>query len=243
MTGVALVAAKGSPGVTTLACAMVLARAGQGAVLIEADAHGGDLALIHGVSQSPGLAELAARAKRPDPGGGDLLAAYIRPLAGGMLPSVPAPVDGAAVRAALNVLADHPGLLEPADTARTLIFDLGQAEPDGPAWTWLGVCERVLLVARTDLTGLAHAKTLAERLREDGVAAALALIDTGPYPPAEAEQVLGLPLAGLVPWNPKQAHAITDVQTVRAAGSSRLAQRAGELSDAVTEYRQEVPVP
>lgn len=243
MSSVALVAAKGSPGVTTLACAMVLARAEQGAVLIEADQHGGDLALLHGVSQSPGLAELAARAKRPDPATGDRLTGYIRPLAGGMLPTGPAPVDGAAVRAALNVLADHPGLLEPADTARTLIFDLGRVEPDSPGWMWLTACERALLVARTDLTGLAHAKTLAERLRVDGAAAALALIDTGPYPPVEAEQVLGVPLAGLVPYHPKQARALTDIEAVRAARSSHLAARAGELFDTVTQHRQEVPVP
>jgi Mrp family chromosome partitioning ATPase len=242
VSGVALLAAKGSPGVTTLACAMVLARAEQGAVLIEADEHGGDLALIHGVSQSPGLAQLAARAKRPDPGGRDLLAAYIRPLADGMLPSVPAPVDGAAVRAALNVLADHPGLLESAGSGRTLIFDLGRVEPDGPGWVWLAACERVLLVARTDLTALAHAQGLAERLRTDEIAAALVLIDTGPYPPGEAEQVLGLPLAGIVPFHPKQARALTDVQAIRAAASSRLATRVGELFDTATEHRQEVLV-
>jgi Mrp family chromosome partitioning ATPase len=242
MTSVALLAAKGSPGVTTLASAMVLARAEHGAVLIEADQHGGDLALVHAVPQSPGLAELAARAKRADPGTGDLLAAYIRPLAGGMLPTVPAPVDGAAVRAALNVLADHPGLLEPADTSRTLVFDLGRAEPDSPGWMWLTACDLALLVARTDLTALAHAKTLAERLREVGTAAALALIDTGPYPPAEAEEALGLPLVGLVPFHPKQARALTDLQAVRATASGRLAIHAGELFDAVTQDRQEVAV-
>lgn len=243
MTGIALLAGKGSPGVSTLACAMVLTRAQHGAVLVEADQHGGDLALLHGVPQSPGLAELAARAKRPDPGGGDLLAAYIRPLADGMLPSVPAPVDGAAVRAALNVLADHPGLLEPPDSARTLIFDLGRADPDGPGWMWLAACERVLLVARTDLTGLAHAQALAERLRAEDTPAALVLIDTGPYPPGEAEQVLGLPLAGVIPFHPKQARALTDVQAIRTAATSRLATRAGELFDTATEHRQEVPVP
>ena len=242
MSAIALLAAKGSPGATTLGCAMVLARTERGAVLVEADQHGGDLALVHGVSQSPGLAELAARAKRPDPGG-DVLAAYIRPLAGGMLPTVLAPVDGAAVRAALNVLADRPGLLDPADTARTLIFDLGRAEPDSPGWMWLTVCDRTLLVARTGLTGLAHAKTLAERLREDRIDAALALIDTGPYPPTEAQDVLGLPLAGLLPFHPKQAQALTDPQTVRAAAPGRLAQRAGELFDTATRPRQEVPVP
>lgn len=240
MTSVALLAAKGSPGVTTLGCAMVLARASSGAVLVEADQHGGDLALLHGVSQSPGLAELAARAKRPDPGSGDLLTPYIRPLAGGTLPAVLAPIDGQAVRAALNVLADHPGLLEPAD--RTLVFDLGRADPDSPGWMWLTACDHVLLVARTDLTGLAHAKSLTERLRDQGVRAALVLIESGPYPPAEAQEVLGLPLMGLLPFHPKHARALTDLEAVHAAASSRLAERAGQLLDALVHQRQEVPV-
>jgi len=241
VTSVALFAAKGSPGVTTLGCAMVLARASTGAVLVEADQHGGDLALLHGVSQSPGLADLAARAKRADPGSSDLLAAYIRPLAAGALPAVLAPVDGAAVRAALNVLADHPGLLEPAD--RTLIFDLGRADPDSPRWMWLTACDRVLLVARTDLAGLAHAKSLVERLREQGARAALALIESGPYPPAEAQEVLGLPLMGLLPFHPKHASALTDLEKVRAAASGRLTERAGQLLDTLVQQTQEVPVP
>jgi MinD-like ATPase involved in chromosome partitioning or flagellar assembly len=242
VTTVALVAAKGSPGVTTLACAMALARAGRGAVLVEADARGGDLALIHGVSQSPGLAELAARARRAAPDTG-LLQPYVRALAGGALAAVLAPVDGAAVHAALEVLADRPGLLAPAQTGRTLVFDLGRAEPDSPGWMWLTACDRVLLVARTDLTGLAHAATLAERLRQDGDHAALALIDTGPYPPAEAEAVLGLPIAGLLPFHPKHARALTDPAAARAAGTGRLATRAGELFDALTTQRQELPIP
>ena len=235
MTRVALLAAKGSPGVSTLGCAMVLARAAHEAVLVEADQHGGDLALLHGVPQSPGLAELAARSKRPDPGG-DLLAPYIRPLAGGALPAVLAPVEGAAVRAALSVLADRPGLLDPPD--RTLIFDLGRFDPDSPGWMWLTACEHVLLLARTDLTGLAHAKSVADQLREDGVRAALALIEAGPYPPAEAQQVLGLPLAGVLPFHPKGARALGDPQAVRASGSGRLATGAGRLLDALQHQYQ-----
>ena len=240
MTTIALLAAKGSPGVSTLASAMVLARGHSGAVLIEADQHGGDLALLHGVSQSPGLAELAARARRTN-SGEDLLAPYIRALAGGAVPTVPAPVDGQAVRAALNMLADHPGLLEAAGADRTLVFDLGRAEPDSPGWMWLTTCDRVLLVARTDLTGLAHAKNLAERLRECEARAALALIDTGPYPTAEAQDVLGLPLTAVLPFHPKQARTLTDPNTMRSAARGRLATRAGQILDAARE-RRKVPV-
>jgi hypothetical protein len=242
MTSLALVAAKGSPGVTTLACAMVLARARRGAVLVEANQHGGDLALLHGVSQFPGLTELAARTMRTGPGTPDLLTPYIRPLIGGLLPAVLAPVDGAAVRAALDVLADRADLLVPERATPTLVFDLGQVEPNSPGWMWLTVCDQVLVVSRTDLTRLAHTQVLANRLRAVDVHAALALIDTGPYPPGEAEQALHLPLAGVVPFHPKQARTLIDPN---AAGPprGRLTARAGEVFDAVTQHRKEVPVP
>ena len=241
MSSVALLAAKGSPGVSTLAVAMVLARAGGGAVLVEADTAGGDLALLHGVSQSPGLAELAARAKRPGPDT-DLLAPYVRPLAGGALPVVPAPVDGAAVRAALNVLADRNELLGAREAHRTLVFDLGRAEPDSPGWMWATACDRVLLVCRRDLTGLAHAAHLGERLRESGARATLALIDTGPYQSAEAEEALGLPAVAIVPWNPKQARALADPVAIRAAATCRLVTAAGDALDALDHQPAEVAV-
>lgn len=241
MTRVALLAAKGSPGVSTLGCAMVLARATHGAVLVEADQHGGDLALLHGAPQSPGLAELAARAKRSDADGSDVLAGYIRPLAGGALPVVLAPVEGVAVCAALSVLADHPRLPDPPD--RILVSDLGRADPGSPGWRWLTTCEHVLLLARTDLTGLAHAKSVADRLREDQAPAALALIDAGPYPPAEAQQVLGLPLAGVLPFHPKAARALADPHAARAAGSGRLAAGAGGLLDTLVHQHQQREVP
>lgn len=243
MSSVALVAAKGSPGVTTLAVAMVLARAERGAVLIEADTAGGDLALVHGVSQSPGLAELAARAKRPGPNTSDLLAPYIRALAGGALPVVPAPVDGQSVRAALSVLADRDELLRAGDAPQSLVFDLGRAEPDGPGWMWATACDRVLLVTRRDLTGLAHAVHLAEQLRESDARAALVLIDAGPYPSAEAEAAVGLPSAGIVPWNPKQARALADSAAIRAAATSRLVTAAGEVFDALEHQSMEVTAP
>ena len=232
MTSVALLAAKGSPGVSTLAAAMVLARAEHGAVLVEADTGGGDLALLHGVSQSPGLAQLAARAKRPGPDA-DLLAPYIRPLAGGALPVVPAPVDGAAVRAALNVLADRDELLGAGGAHRTLVFDLGRVEPDSPGWMWATACDHVLLVSRRDLTGLGHSAALAERLREAEARAALVLIDSGPYTSAEAHEVLGLPGAGIVPWDPKQARALADPAAIHAAGTCRLETAAGGVLDAL----------
>lgn len=240
MTAVALLAAKGSPGVTTLATAMVLARAGQGAALIEADRAGGDLALLHAVPQSPGLAELAARARRAAPEE-DLLPRYLRPLADGALPTLLAPVDGAGAGTALDALSEHPQTLFAANGARTLVLDFGRTDPTGPADALLALCDALVLVTRGDLTALAHAQALARLLPELGRPARFALIDSGPYPAAQAEAALGLPCAGIVPFGPKHAARLGDPLQIGSAASARLVRAAGRLLDTVTPATRDAP--
>jgi len=239
VTALGLLAAKGSAGVTTLATAMVLARAAAGATLIEADRAGGDLALLHAVPQSPGLAELAARARRAAPEQ-DVLTGYLRPLAGGALPTLLAPVDSAGASAALDALSQHPRTLLAPDTARTLVLDLGRADPTGPARGLLALCDALVLVTLGDLTALAHAQALARLLPELGRPARFALIDSGPYPAAEAEAALGLPCAGILPFDPKHAARLRDPLQA-AAASTRLVRAAGHLLDTLTPAAHDAP--
>jgi MinD-like ATPase involved in chromosome partitioning or flagellar assembly len=232
---IGLLAAKGSPGVTTLATAMVLARSSSGAALIEADASGGDLALLHAVSQSPGLAELAARAQR----GGDsdkILTAYLRPLIAGGLPTLLAPVDAGAARAALDVLGRHPRTFLEPSAERTLVLDFGRAEHGSLPTSLLAVCDALLLVSRADLTCLAHAQALVHQLAQTHRPTGFVLIDTGPYPAAEAVEALGLPCAGTVPFAPKHAAWLRDPLYVDTAASSNLVQAAGQILDTVTAH-------
>ncbi len=224
MSTIALVSAKGAPGVSTLALAMALAA--PDAVLVEVDAAGGDLALRFGVAQSPGLAELAARAKRPD---GETTPAFIRPLASGALHAVPAPVDARGVCAALEVLATAPELLSRIAHDRQVVLDFGRAVVDGPGWALLESCDVALLVTRGDLPGLGHAQTLAGRLREGTPRSAFVLVDTGPYPRAEAEDALGLPCAGVIAFHPRQAARLADPGALDRAASSPLARAARDL--------------
>lgn len=233
MTTIGLLAAKGSPGVTTLATAMVLARGGTGTALVEADRSGGDLALLHAVPQSPGLAELAARARRAV-GGEDLLTAHLRPLAGGRLPTLLAPVDAAGASAALDLLADHARLLALPDPAHSLVIDLGRVDAAPPAAGWLRLCDVLVLVTRGELTGLAHTQALARSLPDPGQPFGFALIDTGPYPSTEVEAALGLPCLGVMPYSPKYAAWLRDPLNVAAAASSTFVRAAGVLFDTVT---------
>ena len=240
MTAIGLLAAKGSPGVTTLATAMVLNRAEKGTALIEADRAGGDLALLHAVPQSPGLAEMAARARRAAVEQ-DVLAGYLRLLAGGALPTLLAPVDGAGASAALDALGDHPQMLLAPDAARTLVLDLGRSDPTGPARGLLALCDTLVLVTRADLTALAHAQALARLLPELGRAARFALIDSGPYPAAEAEAALGLRCAGIIPFDPKHAARLRDPLQIATVVSAQLVRAAGQLLDTLTSTAHDAP--
>lgn len=200
MSVIGLFSVKGAPGVTTLAAAM--ASHASGAVLIEADAAGGDMALQLGIGQSPGLAQFAARARRaPEPGRG-LLDGLISPVEPGSFELVPEPVELQAASAALTALAAAPGALTEAGRDRALIVDLGRLAPHSPAFGLTQACDLLALVVRGDVASLGHAREstwLAEIPGRTG----FVLVDTGPYRAKEASEVLTLPCLGAVPFSRK----------------------------------------
>jgi hypothetical protein len=202
VSALGLCSAKGSPGVTYLATALASAGRAAGAVLVEADVAGGDLALAYASPQSPGLAQLAARARRtingPDP---ELLGDLVRDLAPGGPRAVTAPVGPRAAETAVALLAAHPDVLASAVESGPVIVDCGRVSgPSCAVWPLLASCDVVCLVVRGDVVSLGHAAVLAEVLRETSCLAVFALVDTGPYRAREAAAVLGLPSVGTVPY-------------------------------------------
>jgi hypothetical protein len=195
---------KGSPGATTLALALAAHAREQGAVLIEADAAGGDLALRFGIPQAPGLAQFAARARQSG-GRREVLDGLVRTVgADGTRPVdlLPAPVETAAVQAAVAALAATPETLTAAGTARPLVLDLGRLAPQPPDFGLLTACDTAVLVVRGDAVSLGHARE-AGWLKELPVRCGFVLVDTGPYRAAEAADVLGLPCLASLPFNRK----------------------------------------
>ena len=192
---------KGSPGATTLALALAAHARQQGAVLIEADAAGGDLALRFGIPQAPGLAQFAARARQTG-GRREVLDGLVRTVGGdGMSPVelLPAPVEPAAVQAAVSALAEAPDALTAAGRAHPLVLDLGRLAPQPPDVGLLAACDTAVLVVRGDAVSLGHARE-AGWLQELPVRCGFVLVDTGPYRAAEAADVLGLPCLAPVPF-------------------------------------------
>jgi len=190
---------KGAPGVTTLATALAAHGHEVGAVLIEADAAGGDLALKFGIGQNPGLAQLAARARHPAPGR-DVLDGLTSRVASEAFDLVPAPVEPAAVAASLGALAASHGALAAAGRHGPLILDLGRIDPRSPGFALAESCDVLCLVVRGDLASLGHARE-ATWLAETPGSSGFVLVDTGPYRAHEAADALTLPHLGTVPFS------------------------------------------
>ena len=205
MTVIGVFNLKGSPGATTLALALAAHGREHGAVLIEADAAGGDLALRYGIPQAPGLVQFAARA-RQTAARREALDGLVRTVGGdGSSPVVdllPAPVEPPAVQAAVAELAANRETLTAAGQIRPVLLDLGRLGPLTSGGGLLGFCDAALLVVRGDAVSLGHARE-AGWLKDLPVGCGLVLVDTGPYRAAEAADVLGLPCLASVPFSRK----------------------------------------
>jgi MinD-like ATPase involved in chromosome partitioning or flagellar assembly len=202
VSAIALCSAKGSPGVTFLATALASVGRADGAVLVEADAAGGGLALDFGISESPGLAQLAARTRRlAHAPATDVMADLVRDVAPGGPRVVTAPVAPCAAETAVTLLAAEPLMLTSAAGPGQVIVDCGRVPGAScPGWPLLVACDVVCLVVRGDVVSLGHAAVLAEALREAGRPFVFALVDTGPYRAREAAAVLGARCAGTVTY-------------------------------------------
>jgi MinD-like ATPase involved in chromosome partitioning or flagellar assembly len=166
MTLVALVSAKGAPGVTTLAVA--LAALTPGAVVADLDSDGGDLALRYRredgnpLDLDQGLLSLAATLRR-DPNDYSPSGPIDRHLQ----------ITGGGLEVLLGVKGPDQaiGLGPPlwsslaralAESGRTIFADCGRIGPASPVLPVLAAADAVIIVARAELEELSH---LRERLR------------------------------------------------------------------------------
>ena len=217
MTAIGVFSVKGSPGATTLALALAQHGHTQGAVLIEADAAGGDLALRYGIAQRPGLAQLAARARHTD-ARRDVLDGLVRTVrmdGAGPVDLLPAPVEPAAVEAALIALAADPQALSTAAKARPLVLDLGRLEANSTGLRLLASCDTAVLVVRGDAVSLGHARE-AGWVRNLTGDCGFVLVDTGPYRATEAADVLAMPCLAAVPSSRRPLRGRRATKTARA---------------------------
>jgi hypothetical protein len=193
---IGLVSAKGSPGVTTTALGLAARWPQPGAVVVEADPAGGDLAARFGRHAEPGLATMAL-ASRHNPGGERDPGLWMQPLDCGV-DVVLAPPGPAAV-ARLTELAGRgaPLLQALAGQRPVVLVDGGRWRPGSAADPLLAAADLTLVLARPVLAEICQLQVRLAALASGRADVWLLLVGDGGWPLSEIAAVLSLnPWAG-----------------------------------------------
>ncbi|WP_238436493.1 MULTISPECIES: hypothetical protein [unclassified Frankia] len=237
---VAVGSVKGAPGVTVAVLALATAWTGAQApsgrpgrkgeagqeppvVVVEADRSGGDLGVWYGLAERPGLGSWAAARPGPAPLAGQWQTLPAGPAAG--LRVVVAPVGVAQTQAALDELSDTRALTAAAAGGVLVLADCGRIDPTTPPRADL----LVLLTVPTPVE-LARLRASAATLTANGGQVGVLLAGEPAWPRDQVAEVLGLPVLGVLPYDPSTAAALT--RTPGPGGRSRPARRSPLLSAA-----------
>lgn len=208
MAVITLVSAKGSPGVTTTAAALVasaeLEPAIAAGVLVELDPSGGDVEIEVGArTGDPALLAAAAEARRRVTGDLAAHAVAVRPGLRGVL----APTTA---RSAGPVVADVGGRL-PVAIARSagwVVVDAGRWDPTQPAAHRVEGADVLGVVCRSTAPSIAHALNLLDHLELHR--RVLVMVGDQPYGPeaVNAEAPDDVPVLGPVAWDVEGVHEL-----------------------------------
>lgn len=201
-------------------------------LVVEVDPAGGTLAAALGLAGEPGLADLAAAARRDRRPG--LLAEHAQPSPCGVR-VVAGPPSARQARAALRMAGDLPDLLTASATgADVVVADCGRLDPDGLSAPLFAAADLALLVTRPQLpdlhalaawldTGQDHAGprngTMPGSLAGGG-RLVLVLCGPGPYGAGEVADALGAEVLGALPWDPAAVAGLGQVPGRRLRSSA-----------------------
>src|SRR6266511_5497994 len=178
-----------------------------GAVLVEADADGGDLAARFGHHPDPGLVSFAAAARSGTESG--LLHGHVQRLRLDV-EVVLAPPGDAAIAAVQTLAYGGARPLRHAAGDVTVVVDVGRLAQGSPGLALAAMAADVVLVAHPTLDQLTQVQTRLGWLRETlGGRLWLALSGPGPYRPAEIARDLGVEVAGEVPDDARGAGVLS----------------------------------
>lgn len=187
MTVAGLVSAKHSPGVTTAAIALAVAT-GDGSVVIEADAAGGDLAARARLPIDPGLLTMAAAGRHS----GSRLNLHTQPLPSGV-DVVIGPTDPNQATVALSTVGDR--LAAATREHGAGYIDCGRWSPMTTRAILIN-CDAVIVVTEPSVSGIEHVRSRVDALVELGPPVTVLLVGDRPYAVDEVEQALALPVLG-----------------------------------------------
>ncbi len=244
MAVIALLSAKGSPGVTTTALAMTLSWP-RPVLLVEADPAGGDIlpGYIRGqVPMDRGLVQVAVSARHnriaADFNGALLdLAKPKSEVSRVLLSGLADPAQAATVGPVWDRLAAHFAVLGHADSGSDVIIDCGRLSTTFPPLPLIAAADLVLIVVRATLRSASAAKS-AVAAAQVGLGPAgrdrigLVVVEGGEYRTAELAKALQIPVLATIPWRPGEAAALSD-GVGRVAGSSALMRAARGIEPVV----------
>lgn len=216
-----------SAGATTLAT--TFAGVLEDAVLVEADADGGVLALRYGLGREPGLVTLAA-ARRSS---GVAVLDHAQRLPGG-LPVVVAPESPERATQLLRTAGERLAALLAVPDGPDIVVDAGRLSPSSPALRLAAAASINLVVARPRAEELVAA---AERVASLGAGAALVLVGSGPYSAGDVFTQLGCPVAGTVAEDLRAAQALAVGGSTKALARSGLVRSVRALATVVAVRR------
>lgn len=254
-------------GVTSLAVALAARWPAPGAVVVEADPTGGDLAFRFGHHREPGLSELAADTRG---GQGRELAAYTQRLPLGV-DVVFGPADQQVARDDRQPRWDEPGQsvqvvrmaaatcvrsLRAAAAGRLVVVDVGRLGWDSPALPLAAAADVLLLVTRAGVDGIDAVQVRRDRiLALPGMRAKVRLVLAGrpPCPAEEIARVVGLPVAAVLPEDRRGAAVLagraqprwawTRLELLRAARALALSLHAEPAAPTVPVFRGPAATP
>lgn len=206
MTIIALLSAKGSPGVTTAAAALAAAAAERGtpATIIELDPAGGTLALDTQRPLEPGLTTLLAAARRGlDPA---LIDRHCQTLPNGVnvLFGPTSPVRAAK---ASSILAEPLASALRHRDGITFV-DLGRWEGDRHLAPVLTAADHVWVMLRPTLAGTEHVRTRLDSITALNPHTHVACVGDNPYSPAEVASALAVEVRPELASDPRAAQLV-----------------------------------
>ncbi len=220
----ALLAAKGSPGVTTTALALAAASSGP-SIVVELDPSGGDVEPWLGDTGDPGLAAMVRAARRD--GDPEALRHCSVEAAPGLSVAT-APVSAVAATAAIAAGGERLASAL-ASLAGTVALDCGRWSAEQSLAARVQASSVTAIVCRPTLASVAHAGHVVGELRTVTRALAVVVVGEEPYPGADVAHALGVPLAGVLPADPRALRALlADGTTARAWARGRLRRAATE---------------
>jgi len=231
---VTLCSAKGSPGVTTLACLMgAVWTANREAVVAECDPSGNDLAPRFGLSPRRGMTTLVLGKRSPDDVG-DAFGAHLQYLPGGLgvfvgpcSPEAARMLDSELGQVGIDIFPKGADIL--IDCGRILAGAAGQQE-------MLRASDRVLVVVRPDSAGLAHCQRTIDLVRALSPQSNCSFVAVGPseFAAGEMERALRADLIAQVPLDHRTASIVCGSPgSPRALAKSGLVESARVVVDRV----------